>query len=134
MRTGFNWWMADFPPELLEAMAGEREVTLTTHGRKSGKSRRVTIWIGTDGKRVHIRSGGGLRRQWPQNLLAAGQGVLDVGDMSVRVKPRLVADPEEARAVSQLYRKKYGSYVKSSKPAEPLTDGEKATFELLPID
>jgi hypothetical protein len=51
----------------------------------------------------------------------------------VTVKPRHVADPEEARAVSQLYRKKYGSYVKPSQRAEPLTEGEKATFELTPV-
>jgi hypothetical protein len=41
--------------------------------------------------------------------------------------------PTEFRGVSQLWRRKYGSCVKASKPAEPLTEGEQATFELTPI-
>jgi hypothetical protein len=36
----------------------------------------------------------------------------------------------EFRGVSQLCRRKFGSCVKPSKPDEPLTEGEKATFEL----
>jgi len=125
--------MADFDPAVVAAVTREREVTLTTRGRKSGKPVPVTIWIGTDGSRIFIRSGGGLGRQWPQNLLASREGTLRVGRRSVQVAPRLVADPAEARAVSQLYRDKYGSYVKPSRPDEPLTEGEKATFELTPI-
>jgi hypothetical protein len=41
--------------------------------------------------------------------------------------------PTEFRRVSQLCRRKIGSYIKPSKPDEPLTEGEKATFELTPI-
>ena len=42
--------MAKFPPEVHEAAGREREVVLTTTGRKTGKPRRVTIWISTDGE------------------------------------------------------------------------------------
>jgi len=122
-----------FSPDVLEAAAREREVELTTVGRKTGKSRRVTIWIATDGRRLYIRSGEGLRRQWPQNLLARGEGGLNFRKTSVQVKPRLVTDPEEARAVSALYRPKYGAFVRASEPNQPLTLGEQATFELLPL-
>src|SRR5438105_9450549 len=125
--------MAAFPKPAIDAAAKEREVTLTTTGRKSGKRRPVTIWISTDGERVYIRSGEGLARDWPQNLLALGEATLRLGGRSIRVKPRHVMDPDEARATSHLVRKKYGSYVKPSKPGEPLTKGEKAVFELIPI-
>jgi hypothetical protein len=37
------------------------------------------------------------------------------------------------RGVSLLCRGKYGSCVKPSKPDEPVTEGEKATFQLTPI-
>ncbi len=94
----------------------------------------MTIWIGTDGKKLYIRSGEGMRRHWPQNLLAKGEGVLRLGKTEVRVEPRRVTDPAEARAVSALYKKKYGPFVRSSKPDEPLTLGEQTTFELLPAD
>jgi deazaflavin-dependent oxidoreductase (nitroreductase family) len=124
--------MDQFSAEVLQAAAHEREVQLTTNGRKTGKPRRVTIWIGTDGKRLYIRSGEGMRRHWPQNLLAKGEGVVRLGKSEVKVKPRLVTDPAEARAVSELYRSKYGPFVRASKPDQPLTLGEQTTFELLP--
>ncbi|HYR50832.1 MAG TPA: nitroreductase/quinone reductase family protein [Candidatus Eisenbacteria bacterium] len=126
--------MGSFSHDVLRAVAREREVTLTTVGRKSGKEHRVTIWITTDGTRLFIRSGQGLRRHWPQNLIARGEGELQLGKLRVKVKPRMVTDPAEARAVSALYRKKYGPLVRASKPNQPLTPGEQATFELIPAD
>jgi deazaflavin-dependent oxidoreductase (nitroreductase family) len=117
------------PPE---AAAKQKEVTLTTIGRKSGKPRNVTIWITTDGRRLFIRSGQGFKRDWPQNLMARGEGTLQLGGQPIKVKPRHVTDPGEARSISQLVRKKYGFAVKVSKPNEPLTPGEQATFELIP--
>ena len=118
---------------LLAAAAREKEVTFTTYGRRTGKPRRVIIWIATDGQHLFIRSGKGFRRDWPQNLVARGEAELRVGDQTVRVKPRHVTDPEEARAISRLVRAKYGSIVKSSNGSEPLTDAEQATFELIPV-
>jgi hypothetical protein len=75
-----------------------------------------------------------MRRHWPQNLMARGEGVLEVGKMTVKVKPRHVIDPAEARAVSALYRRKYGPFVKASKPGEDLNLGEQATFDLMPAE
>jgi deazaflavin-dependent oxidoreductase (nitroreductase family) len=126
--------MATFPPEVLDAAKREREVTLTTYGRKTGEPHDVTIWIATDGERLYIRSGQGLARQWPQNLLARGEGLLRLDKLTAAVKPRLVTDPAEARASSELYKKKYGPFVRASKPSQPLTPGEQATFELLPAE
>jgi len=117
---------------VFEAAAREKEVTLTTYGRKTGKPSTVTIWITTDGERLFVRSGKGFRRDWPQNLMARGEAELRVGGQTVKVKPRHVTDPEEARAASRLMRDKYGAFVKPSKGSEPLTDGEQATFELIP--
>ena len=126
--------MGSLSTEVIEAAKREREVTLTTYGRKTGKPHDVTIWIATDGSRLFIRSGQGLRRQWPQNLLARGEGLLRPGKATVGVKPRLVTDPAEARAVSALYTRKYGPFVRASKPGQPLTPGEQATFELMPAE
>lgn len=124
---------AGFSAAALDAAAKQHEVRLTTKGRKSGRSHTVTVWVATDGKRIYIRSGGGMERHWPQNLMAAGEGTIHLGREAVRVKPRHVTDPEEARQTSRLARDKYGSYVKPSKPGEPLTKGEGAAFELIPI-
>jgi len=94
--------------------------------------RHVTLHAYLHGLRLAL--GQGLRRQWPQNLIARGEALLEVGDKTVKVKPRLVTDPAEARATSRLYQRKYGPFVRASKPDQPLTPGEQATFELLPAD
>jgi deazaflavin-dependent oxidoreductase (nitroreductase family) len=120
--------------DVIDAAGTQKEVKLTTFGRKTGKPSEVTIWITTDGDHLYIRSGQGMRRQWPQNLLARGEGVLHLGDMDLKVKPRQVSDPTEARATSALYTRKYGEFVKASKPDEPLTPGEQASFELIPTN
>jgi len=125
--------MAAFSRAALDAAANQHEVTLTTTGRASGKPHEVTIWIATDGEKVYIRSGGGMERDWPQNLVAKGEGTIHLGAESIRVKPRHLTDPEEARRTSRLAAEKYGSYVKPSEPDEPLTKGETAAFELIPI-
>ena len=121
------------PSDVIDSASREKEVTLTTIGRKTGKPRRVTIWITTDGEHLFVRSGGGLKRDWPQNLLARGEATVQLGGRSIKVRPRHVTDPGEARNVSGLVRKKYGLSVRVSKPSEPLTPGEQATFELIPV-
>ena len=124
--------MAAFSREVLDAARDQREVRLTTRGRVSGKPRRVTIWISTDGKHLYVRSGAGMKRDWPQNLTASGHAELQMGGLMVKVRAERIGDPGQARAVSELHRAKYGTNVKPSKTADPLTPGEQATFELLP--
>ncbi|HVD46617.1 MAG TPA: nitroreductase/quinone reductase family protein [Candidatus Limnocylindria bacterium] len=126
--------MQQFPKEVLDAVANEKEVRLTTYGRKTGKESSVTIWIVTDGDKVFIRSGQGLTRHWPKNLLARPEGKLRVGKRVVPFKSRHINDPAEARHSSRLYGPKYGSHVKPSREGDSLTPGEQAAFELLPAD
>jgi hypothetical protein len=127
--------MTQFPKGVLDAVAREKEVQLTTYGRTTGKETSVTIWVVTDGKKVYIRSGQGLKRHWPKNLLERPEGSLQLNGKTVRFKSRHVSDPAEARYSSTLYRPKYGtSTVKPSTEGEPLTNGEQAAFELVPID
>lgn len=110
---------------------GERREIETT-GRKSGEAWRAIVWVSTDGHRLFVRSGGGLGRHWPKNLLTKAEGALQMGERKVPFRARHVADVEEARAVSGLVRAKYGSQVKSSAAGETPTPGELATFELQP--
>jgi len=124
--------VSKFPRDVLDAIAKEREVRLTTYGRKTGKETSVTIWIVTDGNKVYIRSGQGLKRHWPKNLLARPEGALRLDGKVVHFKSRHLMDPTEARHSSKLYGPKYGPTVKPSDESEPLTPGEQAAFELLP--
>jgi hypothetical protein len=126
--------VGEFPSDVLRAVANEKEVRLTTYGRKSGEPSTVIIWIVTDGRKVFIRSGQGLVRHWPKNLLKRPEGKLQLDGMAVRFKSRHITDPAEARNSSKLYGPKYGAFVKPSKEGDPLTPGEQAAFELLPAD
>ncbi|HET9780442.1 MAG TPA: nitroreductase/quinone reductase family protein [Candidatus Dormibacteraeota bacterium] len=126
--------MSSFSKEVFDAARTEHEVRLTTRGRKTGRPHHVVVWISTDGAHLYIRSGAGLGRDWPQNVLAKPEAELQLGDLKVSVRPKHIEDPGQARSVSELHRAKYGTNVKPSKPSEPLTAGETATFELLPAD
>jgi deazaflavin-dependent oxidoreductase (nitroreductase family) len=123
-----------FDPATVSAAETEREISLTTFGRKSGKPSRRIMWITTDGPRLYIRSGQGLVRDWPQNLLANGRAVLHIGDRDVPVRARHVSDPTEARASYAAVKRKYNVERNPSQGDEPLTPAEQATFELLPED
>ena len=126
--------MEQFPHDVLQSIQNEPEVSLTTYGRITGKASTVTVWVVTDGKKVYIRSGQGMRRHWPKNLQARPEGLLQVAGKVIRFRSRHITDASEARHSSTLYGPKYGpsSPVRPSSDGEPLTLGEQAAFELLP--
>jgi hypothetical protein len=133
---GREGWMTQeqpaFAPEVVEAVQREREVELTTFGRRSGNPSTKILWAYTDGARVYLRSGGGLGRDWPQNALANGRGILHVAGMDVPVRLRHVSDLTRARATGELARAKYGPQIQVTHGDEAPTPGETATFELTP--
>ena len=122
---------AQFSREVLDAAARQREVQLTTHGRRTGKPHRTVMWLSTDGQRLFVRSGGGLGRDWPRNLLARPEGILHVGSRDVAVRARHVST-DEARAVTDLVVRKYASAIQRPPDGAPPTPAETATFELTP--
>jgi hypothetical protein len=126
--------MTEFDQAVLDAAARQREVELTTWGRVTGRLARVTIWIWGDGHHLYIRSGAGMSRDWPRNLLARGQGILHLAGLDIPVRARHVGDPEEARAGVTWINHKYGAGLQPSQEGEPLNPAEPATFELIPAD
>ncbi len=126
--------MAEYDQTVLDAAARQREVELTTWGRVSGRPSRVTIWIWGDGRHLYIRSGAGMSRDWPRNLLSRGQGILHLAGRDLPVRARHVVDPAEARAGATWINHKYGTSLQPSPDGDPLTLAEQATFELTPAD
>jgi deazaflavin-dependent oxidoreductase (nitroreductase family) len=126
--------MAGFDKATIETALAEREVELTTWGRKTGNPTRVIIWIWGDDRRLYIRSGGGMGRDWPQNLLANGKGILHLAGQDIAVRARHVTDPAEARAGAAMVNRKYATTNAPSAEGEPLMPAEQATFELTPDD
>ena len=108
----------------------EREVDLTTFGRTTGNASRRTLWIWGDDRHLYIRSGKGIGRDWPRNLLANGRGVLHLAGRDIPVRARHVDDPTEARAGAAMVNRKYAAGTAPSEPGAELTLAEQATFEL----
>jgi len=126
--------VAGFDRDVLEAAMREREVELTTYGRRTGHPSRRILWVWGDGARLYVRAGGGLGRDWPRNLLAHRRGVLHLAGRDVPVRARHVTDPAEARAGAALISRKYGVVREPSPEGGPLLPAEEATFELTPDD
>ena len=121
-----------FDRSLLQTASQEKEVELTTFGRTSGKPSRRIIWITSLDGKLYVRSGLGLTRDWPKNLLANSRAILHIGGQDVPVRTRHVTDPAEARAMHAPVKQKYNAQRPSSSGSEPLTPSEQAVFELLP--
>ena len=121
-----------FEQSLLDLAAQTKEVELTTYGRVSGKPSRRIIWITAHDGRLYIRSGLGLTRDWPKNLLANGRAVLHIGGTDLPVRARHVTDAEEARSMHAPVKQKYDAARPASTGDDPLTPSEQAVFELLP--
>jgi deazaflavin-dependent oxidoreductase (nitroreductase family) len=99
--------MAKFDSTVTAAVQNEREVELTTFGRKTGAPSRRILWAYGDDERVFVRSGGGLSRDWPQNLLDNGRGILHVGGVDVPVRAVHLDNVEAARQAGRLGRSKH---------------------------
>jgi deazaflavin-dependent oxidoreductase (nitroreductase family) len=121
-----------FDPSLIAIAASEKEVELTTFGRKTGAPSRRIIWITALDGRIYIRSGLGLGRDWPRNLLANGRATLHKAGQDIPVRARHVTDPAEARAKHAPVKQKYDAQRPASSGDEPLTPAEQAVFELTP--
>jgi deazaflavin-dependent oxidoreductase (nitroreductase family) len=117
--------------ETFELAMREKEVDLTTWGRKSGRPSRKELWIWGEGGRLYIRSGQGMGRDWPQNLLARGKGIIHIAGRDIPVNARHVTDMAEARKCSGMVVAKYPQS-KQPGPDDAPTPGESATFELTP--
>jgi deazaflavin-dependent oxidoreductase (nitroreductase family) len=121
-----------FDSTTLETAAREKEVELTTFGRRTGKPSRRIIWITALDGRIYVRSGLGMTRDWPKNLATNGRGVLHMDGKDVPVRARHVTDPEEARSMHAPVKAKYNAQRPSSTGNTPLTPSEQAVFELTP--
>ena len=119
-----------FSPTIIQAAQQDREIELTTFGRKTGKPSRRIIWIATDGQRLFVRSGQGLGRDWPQNVLANGRAMLHIAGQDIPVRVEHVTDQSLTRELTEIVSRKYGTTVQRPEGGGP-TPAEEATFELV---
>ncbi|MGH2452497.1 MAG: nitroreductase/quinone reductase family protein [bacterium] len=96
----------------------QRDMTLATRGRRSGKSHRVTLWFVHEAGRLYLmayarRHGRGT--DWYQNLRRARRGVVEVGERRYEGEWETVQDPAAALAqITDLFSGKYGRQMVAS--------------------
>jgi hypothetical protein len=127
--------MAQFDRAVTQAAESEREIELTTFGRKTDKPSRRITWVYSDDGRIFIRSGRGLARDWPKNLLANGRAILHLAGRDVPVRAVHVTDIAESRRFGAVAQAKYGAeFIDVSADGEEPYPGETTTFEFLPAE
>lgn len=99
--------MEPFADEILERLAEVREIEIETTGRRSGLTRRTTVWVVVDEGVPYLRSEFGDAGQWYRNTLAEPLLGLILGGRRLAATTTLVTDPTRWRSVSDRYRAKY---------------------------
>jgi len=87
--------------QVIEAVARDRTIDVTTTGAKSGRPRRIEIWAWVDGGTLYLTGSPG-RRDWYANLKANPELTVHVkrgAQADVRARARLIEDPAERRTV-----------------------------------
>ena len=88
--------------EVAHALAHDRVVDITTIGRKTGRARRIEIWMYEIGSSLYISGWPDLPRGWYANLLSHPEFTLHLKqtttvDLPARARP--ITAPGERRAI-----------------------------------
>ncbi|HZV52280.1 MAG TPA: DUF2255 family protein [Candidatus Dormibacteraeota bacterium] len=99
--------MSGFDRDLLQRLEREREVRVRTR-RQDGSTTDLPIWVVTVDGEPYVRSYRAERGAWYRRARAEGRLTLVVGDRTVPVLARPVADEELNQRVSTAFTAKYG--------------------------
>jgi deazaflavin-dependent oxidoreductase (nitroreductase family) len=89
-----------------EELDKQRNVYLTTIGRKTGKPRRITAWFACDGGKVYL-AGGRKIPQWCRNLRKNPSVDVEIGDVKFKGKARILQGKKGLDQVRALMFRKY---------------------------
>lgn len=85
-------------PDVLEQLASQQTIDITTYGRKSGSARRIEIWWFRVGDRFVITGTPG-RRDWLANVANDPRIVIHTKDSDIDAVASVVTDPVFRREV-----------------------------------
>lgn len=91
----------------MEQLAKAPEIDIETMGRRTGRTRRATVWAVVADGVPYVRSEFGDAGQWYRNALAAPRIGVVVGGRRFAAAAVPVTDPSVWQAVSEAFRVKY---------------------------
>ncbi len=93
---------------LWEALRSADELTVVTHGRRSGREHRVQVWFAVEGEDIWLRTD--RDADWYRNLRREGRCEILAGSERAVAEPVPVTDEAAAlRRIVELWRAKYGA-------------------------
>ena len=124
--------MQTFADEIVERLAAAREIDIETTGRRSGETRRTTIWVVVDEGVPYVRSEFGDAGHWYRNALAEPRLGLILKGQRLAATATPVTDPALWRRVSDAFRTKYGRNSAVGEMGDPAI--EPMTLALAPAE
>jgi deazaflavin-dependent oxidoreductase (nitroreductase family) len=102
--------MSNNPNNALEAhLSRDQEITITTIGRRSGRSISLPIWFAWDGGKLYLLPVKGSDTQWYNNVLKNPSIRIDAGGIQSELTVAAITDVSQVKAVVDRFRGKYGA-------------------------
>jgi len=90
-------------------LEGRRELTISTRGRRSGKTHSLPVWFVLEGDTVHLLPVSGSDTNWYRNILSTAVMTLAVDGQSLSVEPRPITEASLVEQTVDRFRAKYGA-------------------------
>jgi len=91
------------------ALAGEKEVRITTRGRRTGKAITVTVWFVESGGTVYLLPVNGSDTSWYKNVLKEPSITLSARGKRVEAMAKPVREQSLVRENIERFNAKYGA-------------------------
>ncbi|HEV7553013.1 MAG TPA: nitroreductase/quinone reductase family protein [Candidatus Angelobacter sp.] len=90
-------------------LSRDQEITITTIGRKSGRSISLPVWFAWEDSRLYLLPVKGSDTQWYKNALKNPAIRVDAGGIQSELTAVTVTDAAQVQAVIEKFRGKYGA-------------------------
>jgi hypothetical protein len=90
-------------------LEGERELTISVRGRRSGRTHSLPVWFVLEGDSLHLLPVSGSDTNWYRNILSAGEMTLTVDGESLKVEPQPISEASLVQQTVGKFGAKYGA-------------------------
>ena len=90
-------------------LEGKRELTISTRGRRSGKTHSLTVWFVLEGDALHLLPVSGSDTNWYRNILSTAEMTLTIDGESLSVEPQPITEAGLVEQTVEGFRAKYGA-------------------------
>lgn len=97
--------------DLKQALAGARQIVLSVHGRKTGRTHSYPVWFVLEGNRLYLLPVRGSDTQWYRNLLRNPAITIAARGVKATLQGKPLTRPSAVKAVIRKFGQKYKASV-----------------------